>query len=446
MDRTTMTGVIQTGDKPILFSAITDKFEFSFLTDSVYEFGNNTCSAVLSSKDGFIYGKTHDNFPIAIYTGSPSFEIYGSRHLITSAYVKSSSSLTDTSIAEFQAIQFCGGTLNKLFHANGINFDLRDGKIIVSANDDSKEYTISTDDNDMKLVVRSMIREERGIHRNAIVNENVELTLEFSSPQPLSSLFTHYGRMIDLMSFMTFRENVGFDNICLMNPDPHYHFLTKYADVKIRNEKRKTEKDGIFSITFEDLDDVIPALVKLFYDSKDKSQSIALGYYRTDDDDHSMTNEKIRAICSALERELNYISDLKQEENRELDELKEVVRETVKKYHKDHVQLSNDTYNTILSSIGYWSFPLAEKICALYKKYLREMLLLNRSEIGIDEGAIKSFVKYRNDITHGRHRTLDIVVAYTAFYLGGLVYCCILDRAGLDRQKIYNLCSLKILS
>ena len=441
-----MTGVIQTGDRPILFSAITDKFEFSFLTDSVYEFGNNTCSAVLSSKDGFIYGKTHDNYSIAIYTGSPSFEIYGSRNLITSAFVKSSSNLTDTSIAEFQGIQFCGGTLNKLFHANGIKFDWEDRKIIVSANDDSKEYTISTDDNDMKLIVRSMIKEERGVHRNAIVNENVELTLEFSSPQPLSAFFTHYDRMIDLISFMTFRENVGFDSICLMNPDPQYHYLSKIADVQVRNENRKTEKDGIFSITFEDLDAVLPALVKLFYDCRDKSQSISLGYYRTNDDDHIMTNEKIRAICTALECELNYISDLNQEENRELDELKEVVRETVKKYRKDHVQLSNDTYNTIFSSIGYWSFPLAEKLCALYKKYFREMLLLNQSEIVIDEDAIRSFVKYRNDITHGRHRTLDIAVAYTAFCLGGLVYCCILDRVGLDRQKIYNLCSLKILS
>lgn len=74
------------------------------------------------------------------------------------------------------------------------------------------------------------------------------------------------------------------------------------------------------------------------------------------------------------------------------------------------------------------------------------MLLLNQSQITITEESIRAFVKYRNDITHGRHRTLDIEVATTAFYLGGLVYCCILDRVGLDRAKIYDLCSLKILS
>lgn len=446
MDGNLMTGVIQTGENPVVFSAKKDSYNFSFITDSVYTFDGSNQSVVLNTNDGFICGRTHGGHNIAIYTGGSTFEIFGSQNIIAAAYIESNTNLVDTPISSFRAIQFCGGSLNRVFHANAIKSDYGNGKINISVNDDSREYIISIEGIDVKLVVRSSISEHYGVHGSAIVNETVELTLEFPTPQPLIKLFDHYNRMIDLLSFMTFRENVSFDSICLMDNHPEYQVLSKTANVYIRQDTERTEKDFFTSITFEDLGEALPALVQLFYNIKDKAPSISLGFLRKNDNDHTMTNVKIRAICSALECELNYIPDLKAEENKELEELKDTVRETVTSFRKDHSTLSNDTYNAVLSSIGNWSFPLAEKLCALYKKYLREMLLLNQTRKPITEASIRAFVKYRNDITHGRHRTLDIEVATTAFYLGGLVYCCVLDRVGLERRKIYDLCSLKILS
>ena len=74
------------------------------------------------------------------------------------------------------------------------------------------------------------------------------------------------------------------------------------------------------------------------------------------------------------------------------------------------------------------------------------MNILNR-EIGISirEDEIKDFVKYRNDITHGNHRVLDKRIACTAHLLSGLVYCSLLDRIGISREKIRELCVHKLL-
>ena len=58
-------------------------------------------------------------------------------------------------------------------------------------------------------------------------------------------------------------------------------------------------------------------------------------------------------------------------------------------------------------------------------------------DIGVDE--INRLVKYRNSITHGRHRIIDEDIGVTAYILQGLVYCCILTRIGMDRETIKSL-------
>ena len=73
------------------------------------------------------------------------------------------------------------------------------------------------------------------------------------------------------------------------------------------------------------------------------------------------------------------------------------------------------------------------------------MLILNQSAIIIDDDAIKAFVKYRNDITHGSHRVLDVKIAITAHCLERLVYCCLLERIGVERSRILEWCKDKIL-
>ena len=67
--------------------------------------------------------------------------------------------------------------------------------------------------------------------------------------------------------------------------------------------------------------------------------------------------------------------------------------------------------------------------------------------MSLSDEDIRFFVKYRNDITHGSYRVMDQKIALTAYLLQGLVYCCLLTRIGISRDKVTSLCrSNKILS
>ncbi len=61
--------------------------------------------------------------------------------------------------------------------------------------------------------------------------------------------------------------------------------------------------------------------------------------------------------------------------------------------------------------------------------------------IGAEE--INQFVKFRNNVTHGRYRIIDTVVGSTAIALQGAVYCCLLGRIGFDWQQLEKLCAEK---
>lgn len=160
-----------------------------------------------------------------------------------------------------------------------------------------------------------------------------------------------------------------------------------------------------------------------------------------------MTNEKVKNICTALECEFSFIPEVvENEKNETMDNLIKTAEEVVKEFRKGNKELSDDVYSLIFSDIKRWSFPAKEKICALWHKYEQEMLLLNNSTITVTDEMIKETVKFRNDITHGNHRVLNNRIALTAHYLSGLIYCCILERIGLDREKIKELCKEKILS
>ena len=76
---------------------------------------------------------------------------------------------------------------------------------------------------------------------------------------------------------------------------------------------------------------------------------------------------------------------------------------------------------------------------------IKEMTSLNFSDCDIEEQDIKNFVKYRNTITHGRHQILTDRIATTAYFLCGLIYCCVLTRVGYSKDNLKQLCERRIL-
>ena len=126
-----LTGVINNTERPVLFSSVPGEYRFCFMTDSILEVGVRNNPVKVSNADGFIFGRTHDNQRIAIYSGDNDLNIFGTQMLNAGAYVISNGNITPDELIGFNAISFSGGSLNRVFHINGIDFDytLKDGSV-----------------------------------------------------------------------------------------------------------------------------------------------------------------------------------------------------------------------------------------------------------------------------------------------------------------------------
>lgn len=440
-----LTGVVYTDNTPIVFASPKDSFSFNFITDNVHTKPGEYPKLRLT--DGFAFGETHNKERISIYLGKYSYiSIFGHSAYHTPAYIVSNAGVFDEDITTFLGITFQGGTLNQLLSKEALRMNLQDDSLVVQEKFDGISFDISTKNYSFKLTVQLVMRQRDSINGHSLTNNDVQLTLLFETPQPLFSLFDHYNRIKELMSFMAFRDNVGFDNISLLGTIEDLTVPIAIAKVYIQQEYPFTSKKCHNNINFRDLGDALPKLLKLFYDVEDKEPGYSLGFYPENDDDLTlMNNQKIRAICSGLECEWAFAADdvPHPEVNSLLNSLIETTRGAVKSFRKNNPGLSNDTYNLVFSSIGNWSSTLTEKICILYGLYENDLLKLNewKMYIHIDKALIGDLVKYRNHITHGRHRIMDQRIAVTAHILSGLVYCCFLKRIGISQEKITELCN-----
>lgn len=446
MKNESLTGIVFMDDETVMFATQKDDFEFSFLTNRIYSIVDRNEVVKIPSNDGFIYGKTHNGNNIAIWAGDSGVEVLGSGILNTSAYVKSESNISESSIEYFDGIKFKGGILKKAFHIKGIDTERKDGNIIVTYNNDTLEYEIKTKEYEFTMRIRSNTREKHSTEGVSIDNTEVVLDVWFKKSQPLRSVFKHYNTLKDFFSFLVFRDEVEFENIKLLKKDSETGQMVECAAVFIKNDVKLPKKHKYQCICLDDLGKTVPELLRLFYDTEDKKTAIMLGFLPLNDEDlYKMNNTKLRAVCTALESELGFVENINMETNAIVINLVEQVKNTVKKFREENNGLSNDMYNYIFSNIKTWSYPLAERICALYREYTKEIEKMNNTNVPVTEESIRKFVKYRNDITHGKHRILDLEIAVTAHCMCGLVYCCILNRVGLERDTILELSKYKLL-
>lgn len=436
-----ISGILQSVEgKPVLFFADRDTHEFNFATDVAYMPGTINHPFFLEPDDGFVYGKTHDGNNIAVYIGSEKFMVLGCDRLLTSTYIVSASNWESEDISTFKGIRFTGHTLNSVFPSEYMR-SCENGELVIKPKAKCITHKIETKNYRMEMTINAPVAGEPGPDGFPNTNKDVTVDIMFDEDQPLFAIIDHYNRMKDLLSFMTYRNNVGFHEIHLIRNHTEYGHIVETADVYIRDELTLTDKSDRENISFHDLGECLPRLLKLFYDTEDRTPSYSLGFYpKSDQDFYTMTNSKLREICSGLECEIGFIPALNGTEDPLLTNLIESVRREIKAFRKANEGLSNDTYNLIYSSVSTWSFPLAEKLIALYHIYEDEMRKVNKSRFIICDSDIRAFVKYRNDITHGRHRILDERLAVTAHVLAGLIYCCLLSRIGMERPQILDLC------
>ena len=438
-----ITGIIPTSSKPLIFSVQKTDFLFSFMTDSSYNFfiNSETSETVkVPVKEEFIYGKTHENHNIAIYAGNMDFEVKGSQGLYTSAYVKGISNLSDTDISNFDGIVFNGKSLNDLFFIHGMSIDHSNNKI--KYHNDSITYDVIVNELKINISIRSLVTEECGVHGTSLNNNKVSLTLTFDKSQTLKNFFKHYHTIKEIVSFLSYRQNVGFDEIFLLDKD-----MDKIAQVFVREEFEIEPKDRFSNICFNELEDVLPNLLKLFYMEDENGNPLFSVEFlpKNNKEIKYMNNQRIRTICAALEYETHELDEPTSDNG---DVLQKLISETttqVKEFRKQNIGLSNDTYNLIFENIKHWTFPIKEKLGALLDKYEEELSILTSSNVSIDKKSINKFIQYRNVITHSKYQIPNQDVAVTAHYMCGLIYCSLLSRMGLPKDKLKKLCQYKLL-
>lgn len=444
-----ITGVVNSKDGEVITFSMKkeDLYDFCLISGNIYKPLEKMKKSEVLVENGLIFGKTNKNNEVLICCNYDNLYFYGAQHLRTWAYFFGHTQYSKNKIEKFKEIKFKGGFLNYLFNIDGMDISYEGDKKIISVKDDILTYEINTEKYSFKISIGSVINDSTGIKGSSIRNDEVWLCLDFEEEQPIQNFFEHYNKVKELMSFMSFRKNVMFDEIILTNYEERSKSVISTVDVNIIESDVFFNKCCYNNITFNDLRDSLPNLIKILYEKEDKKESILLGFLPSNDDNvNYIDNNKIKEICSAIECELNFSKKIGIEENKNLDELISIIKKQIKEFRSHNGEISERTYSLINSSLKYWSLSLADRIWCLCEFYERFILKLPFKDILITKERVQNFVKYRNDITHGRHRTINREVVLTAGLLTGLVYCCILKRIGVDEETIYKICESKILT
>lgn len=429
-----ITGVIKTDNRAYSFHL--SDFTLIFLDAEV----NSNTTSLLKHVDEFAQAKSHNGNKILFHIGKNDFPVVNTMKMGLSSYVVSTSNILDYDITYYDGIRFVGGTLGKLKHPRGLDIEYDGERHYIQYNDDTQKFVFTTEEFSCEVEIGSSMREQHNHESRSIVNGNVYFEMIFNRPQTTSSLFKHYGKICELLSFLTNRQNVGFDEIYLLQKNVLIgeHMMTKdIAQVFIKQEKELTQKLQYHNLEFELLGDSLAKLLEILYSPKERKRSYSLGFYPENDGrDTFVTDGMVRAVCSALECEIGFIKGIKSDEEKRIKELKKQLKPIIDAHKVSESKLKEKTYSLIESSMNHWSMAASDQIKILFHTYDEEMTIANQSNTVIGDEEIDAFVKYRNDITHGSYRVMDATIAYTTYLLACLVYCCVLARIDVPRENI----------
>lgn len=431
-----LTGVFEADNKDYAFYL--DNYSVTFLNSTPDTHTNSTIKQI----NEFANGVTHDGHQLMIHIGKNDFHFVNTMKLNFSSYILSTSNTLDYDLSFYDGILFVGGTIKNLKSPNGIKFDYdsETGRSFIEKQDDSQEIIFETTDFKCDITIGSMTSEHCGNDGIAIKNDKVYFQMMFDNSQPTLSVYKHYNKIKELLSFLTYRGNVGFDEIYLIQKNTPIG-KSKVAQVFIKTRIKLTEKDIFHNLKFDLLGNNLSNLIKLFYETRDKKPSYSLDIYpESDDMDTIITNEMVRGVCSALECEIAFVKSIKSDESDKIKALKKMIQPLIDEHKKSSDRLLDKTYNLIEASMQHWSMAASDQIKSLYHMYEEEMNILNFSYHFYGDNEIDNFVKYRNHITHGSYRVMDANIAFVTHLLAGLVYCCILTRIGVSREQITQFC------
>lgn len=432
-----LTGVIETDKKS--YSFYLSNYSMVFL-DTVVDWLE---SSTLKSIDSFAKAYTHNGHKMLIHIGKHNFPVTNTMKMGLSSYIVSTSNIFDYDISCYDGVEFVGGTLSKLKHPRALKttYDKESKRTYIEELDDTQTFSFTADDFTCEVKIGSYTSEKRDLESKSIVNDRVYFRMMFNEKQTTSSVYKHYNKVCELLSFLTNRKNVSFDEMYLWKkdlPSDTAKHTGRSARVFISKYITITEKPCYHNLEFELLGDSIGKLLTILYSPIEREKSYSLNFYPEDDKSSSIVNNQmVRSVCSALECELEFVEGITNDEAKKIKALKKQLKPIIDAHKLSEDKLKEKTYSLIESSMSHWSMAASDQIKELYHRYDEEMkLIAEKSLMTVEDDDIDNFVKYRNDITHGSYRVLDRKIAFTTHILACLVYCCVLTRIGVSREKI----------
>lgn len=398
-----------------------------------------------SIKDNYLWMETKSGQRIAIHF--PQFtEVHPGKYTGESKgffqFVNFQSDPLPDHITE---IKFSGGILDYLFDGSrGVL--LREGEDILTAVSREKlEYTVTRNglDTPGKIIIGVQQREVDFNDFNQLKTKEVYMAYQFDNAVALNVVLDFFSLTLLLARFMSNSYEVGFREINVTStvgrvkyPDGTLYFKKQYDD--------QNQAPG-FNITFQDLGWMLINLLAIFtrinMTKKRKGPDFALGFIPRSNETGYMDNETICSISGSLEYEASQHLKDNTLKNADVQAFGDAVLKWMKqKETQAQYNLTQGAMSVIAGSIRNWSLPAKERFAALENMFKDAVEILINQSLGKEYYDIGKFVKYRNSLMHDAAMPSTIEVRNTATVLRGLVYCSILNRAGMSEDMITQLC------
>ena len=421
------------------FAVFSRDFDVSYLPD-YKKYDPDFKPAV---QDGFIWIETLTGQRIAIHY--PKFaEVYEDRYTSDcDAIIQFDNYSHDTLPDQVSEIILYGGSLDYLYDADRPIAILKDKDVLTVSSEGILEYNIFEESGKQtqKISIGKHRLTKEANDFNSYSFEEVYLKFIFLEPISLSEVSDYYSLAVHLVRFMTKRFDISFRSAKVKSTAGR----VKYADGTIFI-KRAITPCMLFSgtcITFQDLGWTLINLLSIFTrmvkEKRNWNRDYSLDFISSNADAGAVTNEIICSISGALEYEVSRHKDIEELRNQEIDHFAKVVRDFIKNNYKSY-NVPEKALNLIYGSTQNWSLSAAERFSALEQKYKEAV---DHLKTRLFEGKyynIGKFVKHRNQLMHRSSNPPTFEIRVTAMILRGLVYCSILDRAGVELTVISKLC------
>lgn len=447
-----------------LYSFYEENYKFRIMNNVPFKATSSRTEdySKLAQSNKYFHGTTHDGSDIAVYCGSRTMPPIRTVAIFSSnVYAIQKGNLETCNWEKIDAIEFRGGTLDSLFFSIDSPYELVNGAVQLSA--PKSPFCFSFDYNGSCIYVKSgnQAHETYDLNRVELIGRTRYLTLQFSEPISFGAVPFHIEKIKTLLSFMTFRQNVDFDEIALQEKTSFPPLLMDTALVYSKGSSTVTQKKAPNNICFNDLDVTLSSLIELIYCEQKNNPFSFMNFVPEDDKGLGrVTNDMVKGIVTCLECEIarlkksdditSAIQDNKndtyiQEELR-LQSLVKELQKVAKDFQKKNGKFSKKTNDMICGRLKYMTIADADKVCLFYVKYQKFIRkLFDKFEIVPTEDDIQNLIIYRNRTTHGTQAVLDEHIVTTALYLTGLIYCMILHSIGIDDKNLEQLCSRHFL-